>query len=55
MTSTIEIEVKNLDFYYNGDVHALKGIYCRFIKTTPRAHRSIRLQTTLLWCFNRKA
>ena len=22
----IELEVKNLDFYYNGDVHALKGI-----------------------------
>ena len=55
MTSTIEIEVKNLDFYYNGDVHALKGISLPIHKNNVTAliGPSGCGKTTLLRCFNR--
>ncbi len=55
MTSTIEIEVKNLDFYYNGDVHALKGISLPIHKNkvTALIGPSGCGKTTLLRCFNR--
>ena len=55
MTPTIEIEVKNLDFYYNGDVHALKGISMPIGKNNVTAliGPSGCGKTTLLRCFNR--
>ena len=55
MTPTIEIEVKNLDFYYNGDVHALKGISLPIHKNNVTAliGPSGCGKTTLLRCFNR--
>ncbi len=55
MTGTIEIEVKNLDFYYNGDVHALKGISLPISKNNVTAliGPSGCGKTTLLRCFNR--
>jgi len=55
LTSTIEIEVKNLDFYYNGDVHALKGISLPIHKNNVTAliGPSGCGKTTLLRCFNR--
>ena len=55
MTPTIEIEVKNLDFYYNGDVHALKGISLPIQKNNVTAliGPSGCGKTTLLRCFNR--
>ena len=55
MTPTIEIEVKNLDFYYNGDVHALKGISMPIgkNKVTALIGPSGCGKTTLLRCFNR--
>ncbi len=55
MTPTIEIEVKNLDFYYNGDVHALKGISMPIKKNNVTAliGPSGCGKTTLLRCFNR--
>jgi phosphate transport system ATP-binding protein len=55
LTPTIEIEVKNLDFYYNGDVHALKGISMPIPKNNVTAliGPSGCGKTTLLRCFNR--
>jgi phosphate transport system ATP-binding protein len=52
---TIELEVKNLDFYYNGDVHALKGISLPAYKNqvTALIGPSGCGKTTLLRCFNR--
>ncbi|HUL00495.1 MAG TPA: phosphate ABC transporter ATP-binding protein PstB [Nitrospirota bacterium] len=55
MTAEIEIEVKNLDFYYSGDVMALQDISLPIY-----SHRVTALigpsgcgKTTLLRCFNR--
>jgi phosphate transport system ATP-binding protein len=55
LTPTIEIEVNNLDFYYNGDVHALKGISMPIgkNKVTALIGPSGCGKTTLLRCFNR--
>ena len=55
MTAEIEIEVKNLDFYYNGDVHALNGISLPISKhqVTALIGPSGCGKTTLLRCFNR--
>ena len=55
MTPTIELEVKNLDFYYNGNVHALKGISLPIQKyaVTALIGPSGCGKTTLLRCFNR--
>jgi phosphate transport system ATP-binding protein len=50
-----EIEVKNLDFYYNGTNHALKGISLPIQKyrVTALIGPSGCGKTTLLRCFNR--
>ncbi|MGE5174666.1 MAG: phosphate ABC transporter ATP-binding protein PstB [Betaproteobacteria bacterium] len=55
MTGTIEIEVKDLDFYYNGDVHAIRGISLPITKNmvTALIGPSGCGKTTLLRCFNR--
>ncbi len=55
MTQTLELEVKNLDFFYNGDVHALKGISLPVYKyqVTALIGPSGCGKTTLLRCFNR--
>ncbi len=55
MTQTAELEVKMLDFYYNGDVHALKGISLTINKNqvTALIGPSGCGKTTLLRCFNR--
>ena len=55
MTGTIEIEVKNLDFYYNGDIHALRAISLPIRKNNVTAliGPSGCGKTTLLRCFNR--
>ena len=55
MTPTIELEVKNLDFYYNGNAHALKGISLPIQKyaVTALIGPSGCGKTTLLRCFNR--
>lgn len=55
MTTQIEIEVKNLDFYYNGVVHALSGISLPIHKNrvTALIGPSGCGKTTLLRCFNR--
>ena len=55
MTAEIEIEVKNLDFYYNGNVHALNGISLPVNKNqvTALIGPSGCGKTTLLRCFNR--
>ncbi len=55
MTGKLEIEVKDLDFYYNGDVHALKGISLPINKynVTALIGPSGCGKTTLLRCFNR--
>jgi phosphate transport system ATP-binding protein len=51
----IEIEVRNLDFYYNGTNHALKGISLPINKyqVTALIGPSGCGKTTLLRCFNR--
>ncbi len=51
----IELEVRNLDFYYNGDVHALKAISLPVNKNqvTALIGPSGCGKTTLLRCFNR--
>jgi len=51
----IEIEVKNLNFFYSGGVHALKGISLAVRKNTINAFigPSGCGKTTLLRCFNR--
>lgn len=55
MALEIEIEVKNLDFYYDGKVHALKGISLPVSKhkVTALIGPSGCGKTTLLRCFNR--
>ncbi len=55
MTPLIELEVRNLDFYYNGDVHALKAISLPVHKNqvTALIGPSGCGKTTLLRCFNR--
>jgi phosphate transport system ATP-binding protein len=51
----IEIEVKKLDFYYGGNIHALKGISLPISKNSVTAliGPSGCGKTTLLRCFNR--
>ncbi|MBI5142573.1 MAG: phosphate ABC transporter ATP-binding protein PstB [Nitrospirae bacterium] len=51
----IEIEVKNLNFYYSGGVHALKGISLAVRRNSINAFigPSGCGKTTLLRCFNR--
>lgn len=55
MAPVIEIEVKNLDFYYNGTNQALKGISLPInkYKVTALIGPSGCGKTTLLRCFNR--
>ncbi len=55
MAPPLEIEVKNLDFYYNGTNHALKGISLPVNKyqVTALIGPSGCGKTTLLRCFNR--
>ncbi len=55
MTATTEIEVKSLDFYYNGDAHALQKISFPIYKNkvTALIGPSGCGKTTLLRCFNR--
>jgi phosphate transport system ATP-binding protein len=55
LTAQIEIEVKNLNFYYNGVVHALNGISLpvQKNKVTALIGPSGCGKTTLLRCFNR--
>ncbi len=55
MTVHIEIEVKDLDFYYNGIVQALNGISLPIHKNqvTALIGPSGCGKTTLLRCFNR--
>ena len=55
MMETIEIEVKKLDFYYGGKIHALKGISLPISKNSVTAiiGPSGCGKTTLLRCFNR--
>ncbi len=55
VTGTIELEVKGLDFYYNGSVHALRSISLPIYKNTVTAliGPSGCGKTTLLRCFNR--
>ena len=55
VTDTIELEVKGLDFYYAGNVHALKNINFPIYKNkvTALIGPSGCGKTTLLRCFNR--
>ena len=55
MTSPIELEVKGLDFFYNGNIHALKNISLPITKNkvTALIGPSGCGKTTLLRCFNR--
>ncbi len=55
MAPGTEIEVKNLDFFYNGTNHALKGISLPInkYKVTALIGPSGCGKTTLLRCFNR--
>ena len=55
MTPTTEIEVKSLDFYYSGDIHALQKISLPIYKNkvTALIGPSGCGKTTLLRCFNR--
>ncbi len=55
MADTTEIEVKGLDFYYSGDIHALKNISLSIKKNNVTAliGPSGCGKTTLLRCFNR--
>ncbi len=55
MKMTIEIEAKNLHFYYNGNVHALRNISLPIYKNkvTALIGPSGCGKTTLLRCFNR--
>jgi phosphate transport system ATP-binding protein len=55
VTQNIELEVKHLDFFYNGNVHALKGISLPIYKNNVTAliGPSGCGKTTLLRCFNR--
>lgn len=55
MLGTVEIEVKNLNFYYSGDIHALMKINLLAYKNAVTAliGPSGCGKTTLLRCFNR--
>jgi phosphate transport system ATP-binding protein len=55
VSETLEIEVKNLNFYYSGDVHALMKINLLVYKNAVTAliGPSGCGKTTLLRCFNR--
>jgi phosphate transport system ATP-binding protein len=55
VSDTIELEVKNLDFYYSGNIHALKKINFQVRKNSVTAliGPSGCGKTTLLRCFNR--
>ncbi|NTU42609.1 MAG: phosphate ABC transporter ATP-binding protein PstB [Nitrospirales bacterium] len=55
MTREVEIEVKDLNFYYSGSVHSLKGISMVAYKNevTALIGPSGCGKTTLLRCFNR--
>ncbi|HTG00827.1 MAG TPA: phosphate ABC transporter ATP-binding protein PstB [Nitrospirota bacterium] len=55
MTEAVELEVKNLDFYYNGTNHALRAISLPIFrnKVTALIGPSGCGKTTLLRCFNR--
>ncbi len=55
MSDTIELEVQDLDFYYPGDIHALKKINLQVRKNmvTALIGPSGCGKTTLLRCFNR--
>lgn len=55
VTERLEIDVRNLNFYYNGTVHALKGISLPVYKNkvTALIGPSGCGKTTLLRCFNR--
>ncbi len=55
MAGTLELEVKGLDFYYSGNVHALKKINLSIHKNevTALIGPSGCGKTTLLRCFNR--
>lgn len=55
MNGTVGIEVKNLNFYYSGNIHVLKKINLSIFKNTVTAliGPSGCGKTTLLRCFNR--
>ena len=55
MADTVELEVRDLDFHYAGDIHALKKINLSVHKNTVTAliGPSGCGKTTLLRCFNR--
>jgi phosphate transport system ATP-binding protein len=55
VSNEIELEVKDLDFYYSGNIHALKKInlQVRKNKVTALIGPSGCGKTTLLRCFNR--
>lgn len=55
MPETVEIEVKDLNFYYSGNIHALKKINLSVYKNSLTAliGPSGCGKTTLLRCFNR--
>jgi phosphate transport system ATP-binding protein len=55
VSDKIELEVKNLDFYYSGNIHALKKINFQVRKNSVTAliGPSGCGKTTLLRCFNR--
>ena len=55
MTQEVDLQVKNLNFYYNGDIHALKNISLPIYRhhVTALIGPSGCGKTTLLRCFNR--
>ncbi len=55
MTQDIDLEVKNLNFYYSGEIHALKNISLPISRhqVTALIGPSGCGKTTLLRCFNR--
>lgn len=55
MTHAIDLEVKNLNFYYSGEIHALKNISLPISRhqVTALIGPSGCGKTTLLRCFNR--
>jgi len=55
LSSNVDIEVRNLDFFYNGDIHALRDISLSIYRNrvTALIGPSGCGKTTLLRCFNR--
>lgn len=55
MTQEVDLQVKNLNFYYSGDIHALKNISLPISRhqVTALIGPSGCGKTTLLRCFNR--